>query len=160
MSKLFTSTSLFFLVVVVVALVSINDNFVSVAAATKTPYNSTEATRAWYFCKVNSCNPSQIMNGFNCPACKDIERLYGETLIDLAVFYHEKALAHGWVGYSPQRNQIVVSFRGTRSIQWFYDFDFKYAPLPAAPSKSATSTKASSKSTKSSNPTSPSTSRR
>jgi hypothetical protein len=125
-NRLFATTTLLCCLLVVIVVVSLSEQ----VSAAVTPYNATEATRAWYFCKLNSCDPTQIMNGFSCPVCKDIQRLFGETLTNLNVFYHEKAMAHGWVGYSPQRNQIIVSFRGTRDIQWFYDLDFKFVPLP------------------------------
>lgn len=122
-----------FLLLIALVLIATTTSSLVSARSTTAPYNLTEATRSWYFCKMNSCDPSQMMNGFTCPACKSIEKLYGETIIDLNVFYHEKAKAHGWTGYSPQRNQIIVSFRGTRTIQWFYDFDFAFEQLPGCP---------------------------
>lgn len=88
------------------------------------PYDHATAIRALYYSAAVKCHPSAVINWTCGPACSTVG-----TLSDVQFVYNDSMLVRGFVGYDSQRDQIVLSYRGTENIvNWLEDFDFKLIP--------------------------------
>ena len=83
-------------------------------------YNETLAYEALHFAKVASCNSLDEIKSWTCPVCKAASSSF-ETY-----WAHESdADIQGFVGFDKSRQQIVVAFRGSKTLaNWIANLKF------------------------------------
>ena len=89
-------------------------------------YNETLAYEALHFAKVASCNSLDEIKSWTCPVCKAASSSF-ETY-----WAHESdADIQGFVGHDKSRQQIVVAFRGSKTLaNWIANLKFARVDSP------------------------------
>lgn len=81
-------------------------------------YNLADSKTIAYLAGLSYC-PKKCLEDWSCQDGKHI------NMINVTHVNNPATLASGFVGYRPDKNQIVISFRGSSNIQnWIEDFNF------------------------------------
>ncbi len=97
-----------------------------VGAEPRLSYNETLAYEALHFAKVASCNSLDEIHSWTCPVCRAASSSF-ETY-----WAHESdADIQGFVGHDKSRQQIVVAFRGSKTLaNWIANLKFARVDSP------------------------------
>jgi hypothetical protein len=96
------------MLVILVALFAAGKGFVVDNSVVITPYDVKKSQEYAVFASVAYC-PRTCLENWSCKTSAH------ETLTDVSYIVYNLTQAPGYIGYSPSRNAIIVSFRGSQN---------------------------------------------
>lgn len=110
------------MLLVLLALLALCQCFVLDPQINLTPYNVQKSREYAVFASVAYCPRTCLENW----SCKSSEH---DPLTDVTYIVFNLTQAPGYIGYSPSRNAIILSFRGSQNLQnWIENLNFEKVP--------------------------------
>lgn len=108
-------------IIALLVILSVASCFFINKQAKLSPYDIAKSKDYAKFSSLAYC-PSTCIKSWSCKGAT-------ETLTEVSYFSSAATLAGGYIGYSPSRNLVIISFRGTTNIMnWMEDGHFVKQP--------------------------------
>lgn len=101
---------------------TVGESFVFQSNIALTPYDVKKSQEYAVFASVAYC-PRTCLEDWSCKTGAH------ETVTDVSYIVYNLTQAPGYIGYSPSKNAIIISFRGSQNVQnWIENLNFEKVP--------------------------------